>query len=826
MDQRTVKEQLAHFGRSFALLMNRAMMYQKTHPMIQDSIADVHRTAEMVLFSVSPLVFILNREQFYIDEEPLDPRLNVKRTVGLFKTAGIQSLSFEKGLTKGEIGIFVDTFAKLGQNFTADMAKKEITAKGAYRIKINHVVYKKVTEDDQVVSREALKKVTPMMEAEDQESRKKFMETLLESVLAEEFADTLNITSLLKNPSVVSQNMIQADLAGAARVGAGAGGPAGAPAGDGGPGDPGGSGGAGVASGAGGAAASAGGVAAVAGGGAGSPGAATQAAGAAGSPGVQAGAGGDGQGGSGPATAQVGDTPTAAQGGAIPAAARGGGHGTLLLHQLEIMQQEVKKHLRGEGDVDLSELAQAIFEMKKQLLEGLQTQKALGIAYANEATIVENANALADQVLIQLIKEEYQAGAITTQRLAMIITRLIPSADELKRLLPEIKKALLEEGMPVKDYLMLIHELKTELQNDALARVLQESSETIGVDSENLIEEVKRNPAEAAELIYLASEIRKGSSNEAALSDILVDYVERLSGQMVLDNTDADGDSDGSHLKKVMADVESSILKQLGRMNVETDVLSRMEKRLNERMDTVLDKVRAEWLNAQTERKGEEPVRTLSVLQTLEHNVGEDEDLGGILQKVREKVEAGTIDANDFSRIHAEINRLKDVGGGEIMHPDVLKSDELMFVLEKEIAKSKRYSAPFSVVALSFVRAKPKMKSLEHLVTIEAVLEAAMETLVSTFREVDYIGQIGKNKVLVILPMIDRERARLALERVLRLLHGKPLMVKDIPVQIRVAGVATGFDAERFKDAGSFARHVSTQLMDMVSRVKNIQVLF
>jgi hypothetical protein len=50
------------------------------------------------------------------------------------------------------------------------------------------------------------------MDSEDEaKARKMFMDTLLESVLTEEFAKTLNIETLMANPGAVSSNMIQAD---------------------------------------------------------------------------------------------------------------------------------------------------------------------------------------------------------------------------------------------------------------------------------------------------------------------------------------------------------------------------------------------------------------------------------------------------------------------------------------------------------------------------------------------------------------------------------------------------------------------------------------
>ena len=94
------------------------------------------------------------------------------------------------------------------------------------------------------------------------------------------------------------------------------------------------------------------------------------------------------------------------------------------------------------GGAELSELAVAVFDMKKQLINGLNLQKSLGISYPNEEEIIDKANEITDRVLIQLVKDEYKSGQISTARLAQILKRLVPDANELKRLLPKIKEAL------------------------------------------------------------------------------------------------------------------------------------------------------------------------------------------------------------------------------------------------------------------------------------------------------------------------------------------------------------------------------------------------
>ncbi len=750
------KRQLAQFGRTIALLFNRSMMYQTSHPFVQQSIDMFYDGALELTAIINPLVFILNREDFYIDEEPLDPRINVSRLVGLFKNNGIQSISIEPDLEKREIKTFLDVFGEINRYGDAESFKKAIFSRGVTGIKVNHVRYQKVTEDDTIVARDTMGGINPMLNEDEAKSRKMFMDTLLESVLSEEFAKTINIESLMANPGAVTKNMIEADLAHSAGDGQGAGG-----------GD---------------------------------------------------GAGGDGTG-----------TGTGSGGGGAGGSGTGGAPGGLLSQQLEVMRIEVEKQLEGGGDVDLADLAAAVFDMKKQLLEGIEAQKAMGVAYENEADILDQANDLADRVLMQLIKDEYQKGMITSSRLAYIIHRLIPEAAELKRLLPKIKTALLEEGMSHAQYLELIQELKKELQNESLADIFQESGEEIGIDGNQLIEEFKKNPEQAAQLIYLSSEIRKGGGDDDALATILADYVEQIGGHMAME--EVEDKDDPEHVKEVVSSIESKIVSQLGKMNIGENVIAKMEERINDRMENMLEQMRGEWVKAEeggaTGGRPGKKRKTLSVLQTLEQSVSENDELGEILKIVRKKVEGGEIDENDYKRIQDEISRqkqyIKEREAGRVMPTGVIKANAMAFIIEKEIARANRYDYSFSTLAFSMVGVKPRQKVKPGIITNEILIETILALLAETFRDVDIVGQLGKNTIVALLPLTDREDSKKALVRVMKILQEKPILVRDIPVAFRFAGIAITFDGEHTPDVKSFVRVLSSRLQDMASRLKNIQ---
>ena len=885
-EDKRFKHNLSQFGRALSLLMNRATMYQADHPYFRDSLDAFFTVAEDLTLKISPLVFILTQERFFIDEEPLDSRINVARMVNHFKKAEIQSISFYKGINKNELRAFMEVFTSLHKYPNADAMSKVLEQRGVRHIRINHVFYRKVTSDDEVVGRDALKQMTPELSAEaERQSKKMFFDALLENVLSEELEKTLSVRNLMTNPSGVSKTMIDNDLAVARQSGGGIG-EGGGPGGDGAGAVP----DAAPASSEGGAPASAtgpsgpepaqaaqagptGAGAAAASTGGPAPASATGPSGPEPAQAAQAGLTGAGvatastggpapasaAGPSGPAepaqAAQAGPTAagvaTASTGGAAqgagtsaasPSGMPGGAYeegetpagsgrpGPVLAHQLHLIDEEIEKSLRGEGDVDLQELAMAVFQMKTELVGGIESQKALGIAYENEQDILEKANELTDKVFVKLVRDEYRAGNVTTGRLAQIIRRLIPDADELKRLLPKIKTALIQEGMPLPEYLKLIKELGRELQDEGLARILQESSEEVGVDGEELIEEIKKNPKQAAELMAIAAEVRKGTGDEEALTDVLVEYVERLGTDMSQEMAGRDEAGNEDHLRNVITGVESKLVRQLRDMDLQEDVLVRIEDKLNSRLDSIVEDIKMDWIRSTALRSGSEGAEELTVLQTLERSVSEGGELGELLKAVRVRVEANEINEDDFAQIYQEIERLKqeqiEAERNRKMPDGVLNTENILLFIKKEISKAVRYELPFSALAFTVVRAKYREQAPPgKKIPAQELLDRVLERLAVTVRDTDVVGKLKKNQMVALLPMTPARDAKLALKRTMKKIHSDPFDLMGAQLDVTLAGTATTYQKARTPDEAAFLEALSSDLVDMATRVKNIHAL-
>ena len=883
-ENRISKQEMHRFSRVIVMLFNRATMYQANHPYVQQTIDDFFQVSGKLLDKVSPLVFILNREQLFIDEEPLDPRIIVTKIVQHFTKTGIQSISFGKGLKKNDIRIFLDIFTTLDKYPDAEAMKKALAAKGIRHVKINHVVYIKATEDDELVSREALKEMTlELSEDEQLKTRKQFMDMILESVLAEEFEKTLTIDNLIKNPQELSQKMIAADREGFQESDA-----------------------------------------------------------EDRQPGPvlmhqieminQEIINNPEQIGSEMATdlvtavfdmknellegmqAQKADNinyaeedqiidkinevtdnvvmqlvkkeqasgkeisttalgklvgqwvpedeiagvvdrirvDMAAQPVAIdnilndPAAvsrqmvaadvsgASGDGEnrrnpGSVLMRQLDHVKRELVDKAFEAGGTSLSDVAAAVIELKEQLIADMNSQKALGTEYAQEDKIVDKVNDITDEVILKLIEEEYLGDQLTPQRLAHILRRLIPETSELKRLLPKIKTTLMKAGMPVKNYLELVKALGKELQSDELAIVFAESAEEIGIDGESLVQEIKKNPGQAAELIFLAAEIRKGTGDEKVMTDLLVDYVERLGASMDDDDAAKDDVKGRHHLRRIIGNIESGIVGQLKNLNVKDDVIDRLEKRLESRMDDILDKAKSEFLGSRSSQSESGAVSDLSVLQILEQSAGTDEDLTEILETVCNDFDENDLDPDDFGQIYAKIRaeeerrRLEEAQ--RTLPTGVLKDDTLALLIEKQVSLAERYGTHFAAMAFSLIKVTAIDEDQTVTLSRRDILNTILKKIVKIVRVSDIVGEFGKNEIVVLLPFTPPAGARRALRRCLELLYLEPLESSGTAFTIKMAGVVTIFNSSQMPDANIFTKTLSNDLMQMEVRIRNIQNL-
>ncbi|MEA3435368.1 MAG: hypothetical protein U9R43_02810 [Thermodesulfobacteriota bacterium] len=791
-----MKQTVDKIGRAFALLFNRLVMYNLDHPFTVDSMNNYYKTITEGLSTFSPIVLIMNQEQFFIEEEPLDSRINLAKMVIHFKKAGIQSISFEKGMKSDELSLFIEIFSDLKKFSTADHMKKALTSGKVKKIRINHVIFKKMTSDDKIVSKGTIiGNQSGMPQASQSAAKTKFMDMMVENIVMEEVEKSLSIKSLMEDPTGLSKAIVDKDLSASKESG-------------------------------------------------------------------------DEKGGTGVLKTST-DKDLA---GSKETGEGKGKSGDLIIRQLDVLKKEVEATMSGAGNIQMPELASAVLAMKKDLLEQIEAQKSMGVVYENEGMIRDETDAMMDGILIQLIKEEYKQGKVSIPRLGQIIRRMIPEPEELKRLLPKIKKALMEEGMSLPQFAQLTQELGKELQSEELAQILKKSAEEIGVDGEELIRELQIDPAGAAELIYLASEIKKGTGDEKVLSDLLVDYVERIGSKISLDAAEQKGEEGGKYLKDIISKVETEIVDNLKQKDVNTDIIGSVEKRLEERMEECFNKLQSDWAS-RSESSGAGKGKT--ILDIFEEDAEEGEELKAILENVRSSVREGGLDENDLKQIFNEIskskldqqkknlkkeelkrkahqmeeqeknelkkktqqmkeqekNELKKIPqekkkGKPGLPKGVLNRNNILFFIDKEISRAVRYSTPFSVMLLSILKVTPKKPVPKGSILQSDVMNAVLAELAEAVRETDMVGLLNKKKILALLPMTKKTDSKMAMSRIMKVLQAEPFIINDYPLAVKFVGVVNAYDYDRAQTLKAYIKASENELYDMINRLKNIQDIY
>lgn len=140
-------------GRQLAMLFNRAVMYNMDHPFTAKTMDEFYKLLEGMLEARDSIVILMHREQFFFDDHPFEARVNVSKMLAHFKKVNVDSLFFEQGISENELKEFFRVFLDTDCYPKVDAMKKAFADCGVSHARVNHVFFKKMTEDDVVIER-------------------------------------------------------------------------------------------------------------------------------------------------------------------------------------------------------------------------------------------------------------------------------------------------------------------------------------------------------------------------------------------------------------------------------------------------------------------------------------------------------------------------------------------------------------------------------------------------------------------------------------------------------------------------------------------------
>jgi hypothetical protein len=204
----SIKKGYYKAGKSFVLMFNRVSMYGPGHPFSIQAAGEFYLSFKELLEFISPVVLIYTRNQFFLEDEPLDPNLNVFKISSHFKKADISSVSIEAGLEKEEVEEFVKILLDTRSFPTAEAMRSALAARQVEHIKINHIFYQKVTEDDQVVLKSVAAKTERLSDELDAaQATQDALGLIAGKLMMEELDQGLSIQRLVADPLALSREI-------------------------------------------------------------------------------------------------------------------------------------------------------------------------------------------------------------------------------------------------------------------------------------------------------------------------------------------------------------------------------------------------------------------------------------------------------------------------------------------------------------------------------------------------------------------------------------------------------------------------------------------
>ncbi|MBN2038067.1 MAG: hypothetical protein JW768_15100 [Chitinispirillaceae bacterium] len=687
-DKKTAEGIARQFNKAFG----HTLMYGVEHQMTADSIKPFHDVLEKAFVNYPLITITIERDSIYIEGVNVDKVLNPKKVAGHFKKVGVQSFSFEKGVTPGHIKTFLEVAADTNNNPDVERMKNELSRRGIRTMRLNYIVYRKMTAEDQIVGRDAV--VAPPGTIP--------LPLTVDSAGGAQASDSVSLDRMLADPRATAGSLFYAS-------------PHGAPP----------------------------------------------------RPGVVA-----------STVARLSDQ--------VRQAASSGASGSKnLLEAVLVLRQECFSHIR-----DFSKA---------------------GLVEQDMEQVVNEVEKMTHDTVIHILREEYRSGEISVKRIAQIIRRMLPDPRELRRLLPLLKEALLGVGMPFVKYVELVNELQHELEGDDTVASIAQATRDMGVSPDEVIDEIKKHPADAARLMILSAELRRsGGAAGAGFEQVLTDYIEQVSRDMAVGTTDASNPDSAKLLGSVLQKIESNFISNLKKQGIEQSVLTALTARLTERLPYVLDMTKTEWLKKALDTQPGLDVAMLArlIASTVQQTVDIDTHRDTLYALCQDK---GLTPDQINEVLHQAATRVASMAQQMELPRGVLSSSAIMYFLERECKLSIRYHNPFSLLVLSILRISDGTGPQRPLAAEErnACTRSLIIALKGIMRDIDMIGvpsSTTESIVFVILPMTEEANTYNLVQRLRRELSELRFESDAHPVLLTIAVSITGFDAKTMKDKTAFLK--------------------
>ncbi|MGM0657015.1 MAG: hypothetical protein ACQET0_00380 [Pseudomonadota bacterium] len=692
-------------GRQFNSALTNTSAYGSDHPVSDRAYATLLAGLAECLGGLDSLTLMLDRGSFFVEDYPVDAKFNASRLVIVFRKLGLESVTFLPGIDVDDLKCLMSVLTRPDDFGDIAAVRDELARRGIESIRVNHVVLRKFTRDDEVIDREGLEELTGLAEQAVSSGNEAGDAAEPSEALMSRVEKIFSMHALMKQPERMAETLLETSSA-----------------------DP-----------------------------------------------VQ----------------QAG-----------------------IVEQIRMLGSRIERGAAAKDEsFSLDEVMQAVGHVREEVSRGLAGQEETARLMAESGGVLSELDQLTCRTVVSIVRDEYRQGRVSAERLAQIIRRVLPESRDLKRLLPMLKQALLDEGMPLGDYIEFVNQLTAELQSDELVKMLEQGADSIGFSVDDLLREIRREPEEAARLIVLAAEMRQcGRPDESMLSSALSEYIERVSEGLV--DAEPEGDRPGQRekIRKTRRELADKVRAQ----GVPDTVAERMEADLNAHVDLSASTFHTGRVVELLNRSGAADDAELA--EQLVDIVEREPNLSALGDTLQRELGSHGYSAERIDSIYNEtLARLRRRSRVEFIPGAVMDPVATNYFLKREIATCIRYDTFFSCIILMIAQVHERERDWRTIGTdeIETLMPQVFDILPPHLRDLDLLGTLGskdRNIPLAILPMTDEPGAVAVMQRMLDALKKAHLELGGNAIKVNVIGTAARFDPERTCDSGSFVQWLKGRL--------------
>jgi hypothetical protein len=442
--------------------------------------------------------------------------------------------------------------------------------------------------------------------------------------------------------------------------------------------------------------------------------------------------------------------------------ARADGMGKMVLNVLSHFATQ--KTVQG---FSVEELLAGIYAMRSEMIGLVKSQQALEQGLAEEE--VEAATDIAfDTTVIKIILEEYRSSKGNARRVSQVLGRVVPGKKELRRILPKLKDAFLAAGYDLTLWYGMVKELSAVVQGDKALEELAAAASEMGVSPDEILGELRRDPRSAAKLLVVASEIRRGGGDPGSDASIqaLLDSIDRAGDRL------AESSEQGLHgsveAVRSFDRLQSEVRQELSGQDMPPELKHNALRKLDLRAKRTLGDLKARVLAHQLR----DPEATIeSKAATLGELVHDETEIEGIMEMAFQIVGvdelARQVGQQIAERVRLRILEERERSASRELPQGVYPKAVTEFFLRYEARRASRYGVPFSALLLSFQGLPEDRESVEKDGTqLRGLFHILVGDLRAMLRDVDFVGSLGYNRILIVLPMTVEANSDLVVKKI------------------------------------------------------------